>query len=361
MAVLTRVALGLAALTGAACLDPLLPAAFEGEPVYTHHNFSILSVDPLTAVRPRWAVFWLPQGLDPAARFEDDGIEQPGTSRPLRLQVGTLNLFTRPGADLLAVAPSGARYGVARIMAYADTDGDRRRGPGEPFLGADRFGLVYAPERIAAADSPSGRELPAGYHRVEFNLPCSRTADGVDACDVPVGDHCRGADDCGIGTCLRNEEPGFPNGTCAAIDATGCQPRGAVLFERPMRAAAPAVRAWIAACGSDADCRVADGYQCNVIVGGCLHDRGHEMHLEAIPRDPVCIAFAGTDPSVDAGVDPLPDGGVGPDVGVPPDGGRPDGGPPREVVPCETDQDCVGAPGPQPQHCDRQGICRPDR
>lgn len=345
MAVLRAHTIGIIALLQAACSDPLVPASFEGEPIYSHPNFSILSVNPVTAERPRWAVFWLPQGIDPTASFETDTREQPGTSRPLRLQVGTLNLFSHPPLDLLATAPSGARYGVARIMAYDDLNGDRVRDLDEPFLGADRFGLVYAPAFVAAADSPSGRDLPAGYHRVEFNLPCSKTADGADTCDVPVGEHCRSAATCGIGTCLRNEEPGFPNGTCAAVDATGCAPDGSVLFERPARAAAPAVRVWIAACTDDSECRTQDGYQCNVIVGGCLHDRGHEMHLEPIPRDPVCVAFSGEEAR--------PDGGV--DLGMRPDGGMP------QMVACTRDEDCEGAPGPQPQHCDREGICRPDR
>ncbi|MCA9561161.1 MAG: hypothetical protein KC583_21580, partial [Myxococcales bacterium] len=92
-------------------------------------------------------------------------------------------------------------------------------------------------------------------------------------------------------------------------------------------------------------------------IGGCVRDLGHEMVIEAIPRDAVCEPLGTMEPS------PPGDAGVSDAGPPPPDGGpaRPDVGPPPVLVPCVVDADCVDAPGPRPQHCDGQGFCRPDR
>lgn len=337
-----------------ACGDGLVEPGYIGEPVYTHPDF-VISVHEELPPNPRWAVFWLPAGL--ASRDFDGIVEQVGTSRRLVPSVGTLYLYDRPDDALLARTPTGARYGIGRLFAYADANGNLRRDPDEPFLGQDKYGLYYAPTDLAAADSPTGRPMPRGHHRIEFPVPCSRTLDGADAaCDVPLGGRCRGEDrdQCGVGVCLQVEGPGWPSGMCAATEATGCAPVGSVFVEFWRGMPTALVGAWVEGCATDADCR--SEYHCDQAWGACLRDAGHEIIIGNTPPDAICRPLIGGPPAP-----ALPDaGGIdASDAGVRDGGPSGDGGP--EMGACTVDEDCVGAPGPQPQHCDREGVCRPDR
>lgn len=340
----------LPALALLGCGDGLVEPGYVGAPIYSH-PFFVISVNAPLPENPRWAVFWFPDGL--ATPDFDAPVEQPGSSRRLEASVGALNLFARPGDALLARTATGARYGIGRLFAYADTNNNRLRDPDEPLIGHDKYGLYYAPVDLSAADSPTGRPMPAGHHRIEFPVPCSRTLDGTDPdCAIPLGDRCRNGDQCSPGICLQTQGRGWPSGTCAAVEATGCAPIDAVFVEFDDAALSGA---WVPGCSTNADCR--SEYHCDQSWGTCMRDLGHEIILGNLPPERICAPLTSGPPAPDGGVPPA-DGGVPP----PDDGGPPpedDGGPP--MVACETDADCVGAPGPQPQHCDREGICRPDR
>ncbi|MCB9550283.1 MAG: hypothetical protein H6706_31180 [Myxococcales bacterium] len=280
MAALTRGLLGLALL---GCGDPLVQTAYEGEPVFVHHQMVLDGAQPPDAVSPRWGVFWLRGGFE--AGNVDDGVEQPGTSRPAVRYLGALRLYAPPAPALLATTAGGGRYGIGSLLLYDDRDGDRLRGPDEPILGTSQQALVYAPADLDAQASPTRRPLPAGFHVTRFPLPCEPTRDGTEDCGLPIGDPCVRAGDCGAeATCWRELGPGFPGGMC--VGTGSCEQSGTVRYETSERR--QLYVAWLPACAEDADCRVAAGYHCDQLLRACHVDAPISLTYGEVPTQGLC-------------------------------------------------------------------------
>ncbi|MCB9546950.1 MAG: hypothetical protein H6706_14010 [Myxococcales bacterium] len=355
----------LVALAG--CGEPLVPPAWRGEPVYIHPRFQIAGRADVPPTHPRWAVFWVRGGLAGSLADVD---EQVGTSQPAEVSEGPLHLFAAPDPALLTEAPGGGRYGLARLLIYDDVDADGRRAPDtERVIALGHEALLYAPEPLDAAASPTGRALPAGYHRVALPLPCAPVPAGDATCDVPLGAPCDSRFRCGAGACWMQEAGGWPGGICVADAALACPPAGGARFEYDdIDPANPPLRAWLPACQTDADCRQAEGYACDLGVGGCRPDTGFTLTYSGRPPVGVCVDYA--DPADDAPMD-RPGPRDGPNacehtadcvdlcpaaarlgcacVSVP----RGLGCVPR----CTEDADCQGVPGPSDQICDGI-VCR---
>ncbi|MEZ4472856.1 MAG: hypothetical protein R3F60_19130 [bacterium] len=330
------------------CGDPLVQTAYEGEPVFVHHQMVLDGARPPDAVHPRWAVFWLRGGFE--AGNVDDGIEQPATSRPAERYLGALRLYAAPADDLLATSPSGGRYGIGSLLLYDDRDGDRLRGEDEPILGTSQQALVYAPVDLDEATSPTGRPLPAGFHVTRFPLPCERTRDGTSGCGLPIGDPCVRAEDCGDATCWREIGPGFPGGMCVGTGA--CEQIGTVRYETSERR--ELYVAWLPGCAADADCRVDAGYHCDQLLRACHVDAPISLTYGEIPTQGLCRdPFSGLGPPLacaedcDATCPPEARGGC---VCADLDGAA------ACTARCRVDRECEFAPGGR-RTC-LEGVCR---
>lgn len=364
MAAVIRAAWVLALL---GCGDPLVPPPYRGEPVYVHAGFQISGRPDTPPVHPRWAVFWIRDGIHGALAEVD---EQIGTSRPAQVSEGPLHLFAAPGDDLLTETAAGGRYGLARILVYDDTDRDGRRAPDtERIIAHGDEALLYAPRALDAARSPTGRALPAGFHRITLPLPCTPIPPGDATCDVPLGAPCDSRFRCGSGACWLEEAGGWPNGICVAHAGMACQPADGARFEYDLPAPDDVpIKGWLPACTTDADCRQEDGYACDQGVGGCRPDPGFTVTFGGRPPYAVCVEYS--DPADDVPED-QPDPREGPQscgdtadcAEVCPAAARlgctcasvPRG---LTCVPrCTEDADCEGLPGPSDAFCDGI-VCR---
>lgn len=196
------------------CGDHLVARDFEGEPVYTHPHFGVaLGFLPPEIENPRHAIFWIVEGV---AGSGDDAVEQLGTSRPARDETRVLHLFASPGPDLMATTADGVTYGIAFVRLYDDRDGDGQRGPDEDVFGNSGNGLLYFPEAVTAETSPIGRPFAAGYHPIDFPLPCAVYGLDMPECEASpdIGSGCRCRASARAGSACRGCSAG-PAGTAS--------------------------------------------------------------------------------------------------------------------------------------------------
>ncbi|MBN1209788.1 MAG: hypothetical protein JXB05_33370 [Myxococcaceae bacterium] len=240
------------------------------------------------------AMFWSPQG--PLARNYDELVEQLGTASAAQVaQPYVMNLFDEPGPQHLYTTPSGARYALGRVVAYLDTNGNGRLDPSELILGASQgFGVLYAPQALAAGDSPTGRSLPAGWHTFMLPLRCPNAgpepepvpvADGD--CGVPLGAPCDVDDDCHGGVCLGALIIPLPHRLCAIPEPppNGCRQRGSVLVSE-----GPARDYWIQGCASQSDCTRGYPYQCDAGLAACFPSAEVHVTLNETSMRPFCVS-----------------------------------------------------------------------
>lgn len=277
MAAVRRAALALLLSTLAgACGDPLVEGDYGGEPrLILHGQYegpppAVGMSDPAV----RGAIFWSPGGTAPFASLEQL-VEQPATGRPFRIP-GRMDwpIFELPGAEHLASAAGGAPFGLGLPFLYLDGDGDRRRAQDEPMIvHAPGTALLFAPQALAATDSPTGTAIPAGYHLISTPFPCAPAPPPVaeGECGVPVGAPCRADADCGAaGVCLQDGPTWrVPGGMCVIPEPppAGCRPRGGALVPS-FRDQGQAF--WFQACRAETDCQRGPPYVCDVAFGACL-------------------------------------------------------------------------------------------
>jgi hypothetical protein len=266
-----------------ACGDTLVDGAYSGTPRFTLHGKVMGDSDNVDAdqLQVDLGVFWFPSGPSRA----DVLVQQPGTARRSEyFRAFEMNLFDEPAAELLFTTRTGAKYGIARLGAYKDADGNGRKDASEPFIGySHKKVLIRAPRDLTAEDSPTGAALKAGWYIVSTPLSCPASAkppgsvtpppkpvpvaDG--ACGVPLGASCRNDADCGGGVCVHEFGGPWMEGACLIPEPppNGCRQRGSVLLTDPE---IPDKAFWVPACQTSADCERATPYQCDQQIRGCL-------------------------------------------------------------------------------------------
>ncbi|MGZ3459877.1 MAG: hypothetical protein ACXU86_15385, partial [Archangium sp.] len=247
------------------------------------------------------ALFWLPRGTQPGS--EDLLVEQPGTAiRAEYYRSFELKLFDEPDARNLVTLSSGARYGLARLGAYQDVNGNGRKDETEPLLGnSDGRVLLRAPQALSAQDSPTGFPLEAGWHVMSAPLDCPApggeppggpspvpVADGE--CGVPLGAACTNDAECGAaGVCIQDYRGPWPGGACAIPEPPkdGCRQRGSVFVGTPEDMAKGGY--WLKGCTVSADCGRVAPYQCDPQNRACMPTDNMPVDLndQAKPQ-PVC-------------------------------------------------------------------------
>jgi hypothetical protein len=290
---LLRVLVAVLASATVSCGDSLVDETYRGTPRFTLRGSVGGTSEYVDEEHPvvSIAVFWSPGGawMDQNATL----LEQLGTSRSAEFyRPFDLKLFDEPGTEHLYTAPSGARYGIARLAGYQDANGNGRRDADEPILGHSRArALIRAPKALTARDSPTGASLSEGWHIVSTPLRCPSNppgpvvsqpvADGD--CGVKLGQECRSDAECGgAGVCIREFLGPWPGGACAIAEPppNGCRQKGSVLLRDPL----VSTRAyWLKACTVTADCGRAAPYQCDQQVRGCRPSAEIPVELDDSP------------------------------------------------------------------------------
>lgn len=293
----------LAGAVVAACGDTLVDGAYSGTPRFTLQGKVMGDSDNVNAdqLQVDVSVFWLPAGPSRA----DNMVQQPGTARRSEyFRTFEMNLFDEPGAEFLFTTRSGARYGIARLGAYKDTDGNGRKDASEPFVGySHKKVLIRAPRDLSAEDSPTGAPLKAGWHIVSTPLSCPASAMPPGSvpppsrpvpvpegdCGVPLGASCRNDTDCGGGVCVHDYAGPWMEGACLIPEPppNGCRQRGSVLLSDPE---IPDKAYWILACQETADCGRALPYQCDQQLRGCMPTSEVTVEMDSGQQPPPICA-----------------------------------------------------------------------
>ena len=285
MAALKCIALTAAAsLLALGCGDPLVDAAYRGEPRAQLHGEVSWAGEGTApdAGLVRAALFFAPslQSVDPAEWTEAVGTTAQVSGIPSAF---TLNIFSFPSADLDVGGASGA-YALGRLLVYTDTNSNGRYDPGEPLLGIEPpAAWLYAPAPVAAADSPTGRALPQGLSHVILPQRCVPPPEPTEPgdCGVPLGERCSIDADCGAnGRCLKETKMPWRAGYCIVAEPVpdgGCRPGAGVFEGAPRYSLTPPeiTGFWLRRCEADADCvrpqdRDQGLYTCDLGLGACV-------------------------------------------------------------------------------------------
>lgn len=347
----TRALVVLAALSAVTCGDPLVDKSFQGTPLFTlqGQTYGTSYQVQLDNPRVRLALFWNTTGIE--NNDVEKLIEQPSAGLNTEVPLAfTLNLFEVP-SEALMLRYGTARFGIGRLLAYVDANGNSLRDASEAIVGLDgsRF-ILYAPEKIEGANSPTTGDILPGFHIASLPLPCNGNLTPPDVstgdCGVPnLGGQCHDDKDCGAGVCLTRFLLPWPGGYCVVKDPPPdkCIPAGSVLARGPMDTKEAY---YVHACLTDADCKREFPYVCDLKNAACMPTAMQQIQIgDTLKSQPFCVAQAvqgdGGMPPGDGGecrgmngeiLEMLPDGGCP----MPPRG---DGGmmPPR---------DGGGCPGP---------------
>ncbi|MCB9732052.1 MAG: hypothetical protein H6745_05405 [Deltaproteobacteria bacterium] len=227
------------------------------------------------------AVFWLP-----ATGFDGDpGALVAGAAAAVTLGAPVVvNVFDAPPAA--AYAP-GRDWALGAVLAFADADGDGRFGAGEQILGgAPSDWIVHARAAVPGKSSPLSRDLAPGFallprHALACPVVGVAVARGPDACPAGAGGPCATDADCGAGGVCATSLGGraLPGGLCAKRPPCS----GADLVGGPGIAGFDDLL--VPRCAVDADCRVAEGYVCELVSG--------YIHACLPPAERVCDTVVG--------------------------------------------------------------------
>lgn len=159
-------------LTG--CGDALVDGDFRGVPLWQISGMvgqSEGAVPDTTGLRI--ALFWAPGG--PRDNDLEHYVEDPSSSLPAQLpQALLLNVFQPPTPSMRVQAGSPG-YAVGRILGYLDRNQNGLRDPTEPIAGLNvPTAVLYAPQPVPAAQSPTGGTLAAGFQQVLLAQRCDR-------------------------------------------------------------------------------------------------------------------------------------------------------------------------------------------
>ncbi|MBI2566148.1 MAG: hypothetical protein HYV63_03820 [Candidatus Schekmanbacteria bacterium] len=277
------------ALALGSCGDALVEHGYRGEPLFTFvgqiRSFGEIQVGdwPIRA-----SLFWSRTGRSDEAM--DALIEQRSVTVGVTFPSAfTVNVFEPPPPELGADALSP--YAVGLVLAYQDVDGNDAYTPGqdpeELLGGATESAVLWVPQELAADESPTGRDLAAGFSIVHLPLPCGAfepaSGDAEDDCGVALGSACQSDADCGdAGVCLSAPDwSTFRNGYCVLPETVGgCAPlHGSLigLFGLDSFGFEIGSWYWFRVCTDDAECRLSESYGCDYVLSACW------------PRDPVWL------------------------------------------------------------------------
>ncbi len=255
----------------ASCGSPLVDGTYRGEPLFHFEGiiFSVLEDIPEEG-KTKVALGWSRTEPD---HFDLDLLSiQDSLSTHVRFpSVFEINVFYPPEPSFLDSLDTP--WALAYLLVFEDHNGNGDLDDDEFIGGAPEQALLYAPNHLAPNASPTGQLLPAGFHLVPMPMPCESLPDlsGQD-CGVELGRSCTSSTDCGSGTCLREMDGlEFPGGYCSlAIDfsPSGCIPHGGIEIFVGIHYTEEAW--WAKGCISNDDCRVDEGYWCDLAAGACL-------------------------------------------------------------------------------------------
>ena len=277
------------------CGDALVPTGFEGEPVFRFDDFITLGEPGPGVTSPVYALFWQPDGYE--ADEWQDGVQHPGVGLPFYgFDVVPFLLFDLPPLWMLTETERGGLFGLGTIVLFDDLDGDGRLDPDEPQLGHAEQGILYVPEDLNAARSPTGRPLVAGFHRIEVPTSCVAIVhedEENEACDAPLGLRCQGVmdPDCGDGFCMSATGSG-DRGWCALRNRGECEPEnGAARPQIIDGGDGPGEYGvlWLEHCTRHSDCGEDGDRYCDVALGACVSDEGMRLQLGRLVFEGPCL------------------------------------------------------------------------
>ncbi len=255
----------------ASCGSPLVDSSYRGEPLYHFEGiiFSVLEDIPEEG-KTKVALGWSRTEPD---RFDLDLVTiQDSVSTHVRFpSVFEINVFYPPDPSFLSSLDTP--WALAYLLVFEDHNDNGDLDEGEFIGGAPEQALIYTPTDLEARDSPTGQFLPAGFHLVPMPMPCELmpSVEGED-CGVQVGRPCTTNADCGVGTCLREMDGiEFPGGYCsmpADFSPDGCIPDGGIEMYVGIDDNEQAW--WARSCESNEDCRMDEGYWCDLAAGACV-------------------------------------------------------------------------------------------
>lgn len=260
--------LALLALT--ACGDALVTYDYQGEPLLSVSgrigDFRYAADDEETL---RASVFWWQD--DRPQPDVTELVEQEGVATKVTFPATfEINVFTPPPLEALDTTRP---FQIGTVLVYADVDQDGLLSEGELRGGATMFAIVFAPNPIPAARSPSGEALPRGYSIVRLPLPCGMQLElepPGEQCGVPLGAACDEDGDCGAGWCLLADDfVEYPGGMCVLdFSRSGCVPSNAVVDVLFFEDEFVERDVYLPMCGKQSDCR--EGYECLLAMGACV-------------------------------------------------------------------------------------------
>ncbi len=247
---------------GSGCGKGLVDDEFRGAPLWTLHG-EIEHSDSADASFSYQAALFFAPSLDVIDL--EQMVELTGSGVPVAVpSTFVLNVFDAPGPEHMVKANDGSSSGYAagRLLVYRDTNGDRRRQKGEPFVAIlPPSAVLYAPTDLPQGAAPTAGPLLAGFHSVLLPQPCAFVpppATEAGDCETPLGMSCRDDADCGKGVCLRETKMPWPVGYCAVTEPpkNGCRPGKGAFLNAPNYSPTPAFinGYYIRRCSTDADC-----------------------------------------------------------------------------------------------------------
>ena len=288
------------------CGDALLDDQFRGTPIWQLKG-EIRQGEEATADLSalRVALFWSPGGAQ--ENVLERYVEQTTTSVPISLTLTyVLNVFQPPGPEHQVQAQvqgqaAGATYAVGRLLAYTDTNRNRRRDADEPIVGQNPpRALLWAAAPLDAGQSPTRNPLPAGFSTVLLPQRCDAQlpATTPGTCGVPIGSACKRDADCGGGVCLNQTTVSWQGGTCAVPEPSmdGCRPQdSSFVWNAPMPMGTGPSGFYVQRCTRDADCarrdRGSGDYVCDIGQKACVPVFPDNVSLGVTNVFPFCGAL----------------------------------------------------------------------
>ena len=269
-----------AAMALVACSSPLVDSTYRGEPLFTFTG-QVLQVAGFapTGAPVRVSLFWSPSGNTTLGAA--DLIEQRAVSVDIAFPATfAIRVFEPPEARHL----TDNGIGVGLVLVYEDGNNNERLDAGELLGGASDRSVIFTRRAIADVASPTQRALSPGFQLVRMAASC-----GAASCSYPLGAACSGDADCGGGTCLADDL--LPGGYCVLLaDAAPCVPSESALI---LDFASDGSSVFLAGCQRDGDCRVAEGYVCDLTSIQDAQDRGHAIGAclpEALANGAGCVS-----------------------------------------------------------------------
>ena len=251
------------------CGDGLVGTEYRGEAIFSFEGIILNFIDEIPDEETtRVALGW---SKSSDVSFDLANLKlQDSLSASVRFpSIFEVNVFYPPEPSLFDGLEE--EWALAYVLIYNDENRNQSLDDGEVIGGAPEQALLYSRTELSAQASPTGQRLPSGFHLIPMPLACEPkpVVEGQD-CNVPLGAACESNAECGEGTCLQEVDGVyFPDGYCALLEDNpqACIPAGGLVIDLGIND--QDIGWWGKACQSDPDCRVEEGYACNLAIGVC--------------------------------------------------------------------------------------------